>query len=84
MVLSLCLSLPFVLDSVNSVATTHIYDATQDIADPWFASVGVCGLSLLAGIIIYKRYISREKPPKKRDSLLTSSENPQKEKSHEE
>jgi hypothetical protein len=61
MVLSLCLSLPFVLDSVNSIATTHIYDATHNISDPWYASVGVCGLSLLCGLIIYKRYISKEK-----------------------
>ena len=57
MVLSMSLSIPFIFDSVNSLVTTQIYNATGNASDPYFVSTGVCGLSIISGLLIYKFYI---------------------------
>jgi hypothetical protein len=70
MILSMCLSIPFIFDSFNSLATTQIYNSTHDMTDPWIASVGVCLLSIFSGILIYKLYIRPKKILEIKDSLL--------------
>lgn len=70
MILSMCLSLPFIFDSFNSLATTQIYDHTHNMSDPWYASVGVGLLSIMAGVLIYKVYIRPRAIVEAKDSLI--------------
>ena len=66
----MCLSIPFIFDSFNSLVTTQIYDATQSMSNPWYASVGVCLLSMFAGMWVYKLYIRPKKILEIKDSLI--------------
>jgi hypothetical protein len=67
-VLAIALSLPMVFDSINSLVTTRVYDATNSMIIPWYIGISVCLLSLLSGVILYK-YFVYSKPPKE-ESLL--------------
>lgn len=69
--MSLCLSIPFLMDSVNSFLTTRIYDATGDMATPWEISVGICLISFLSGLIVYRIYIRKATQRNIKDSLLS-------------
>ena len=63
-VMSVALGLPFVLDSLNSLITTRIYDMTNTMQYAWYLGVFVCFISLVSGIIIYFVYVKGEREPK--------------------
>ena len=73
MVLSMSLSIPFMFDSINSLVTTQIYNATNNVSDPYLVSAGVCGLSVSCALVIYFIYIRSKnvKSEDKRQSLLS-------------
>jgi MFS family permease len=56
-VLSMCLSLPFLFYALDSVVTTQLYDSTNAMSVPWYASTAVCLLSFLSGLAIFQIYI---------------------------
>lgn len=53
----ICLCLPFVCDALNSIITTHVYDATKYMALAWYIAAGFGFISLLAAFTIDKKYI---------------------------
>ena len=60
-VLSVALSLPFVFDSLNSLVTTRVYDATNSMVLPWYIGIGVSILSIIAAVALYYVYVSPKK-----------------------
>lgn len=56
--MGICMCLPFVFDAVNSVVTTHVYDATKNIALPWYIASFVALLSFGTAIAIDKKYLT--------------------------
>jgi MFS family permease len=56
-VMSVALSLPFIFDSLNSLVTTRVYDATNSMIYPWYIGIIVCIFSLIAGLLLYKLYL---------------------------
>lgn len=54
------LALPFFFDAVNSVVTTAVYDSTHNLPLPWYIGGGVCGLSLVCGVIMNSKIIKEE------------------------
>lgn len=73
MVMSIALSLPFIFDSINSLVTTRVYDATASMSLPWYIGAAVCLLSFLAGVLILKIYVypSKQRKQENHESLLT-------------
>ena len=57
--MGVCLSLPFFMDAVNSIVTTHVFDATHYMALTWYIGSFVAFLSFIAAIIIDKVYLSK-------------------------
>jgi hypothetical protein len=57
-VLSVALSLPYVFDSLNSLVTTRVYDATNSMVLPWYIGIGVSILSIIAAFALYHVYVS--------------------------
>jgi len=55
--MGLCLSLPFLMDSVNSAVTTAVFDATGYMALPWYIGAVVCLISLLAAVYLHKKFL---------------------------
>lgn len=53
----MALALPFTFDAFNSVITTAVYDATQNVPLVWYIGSGVCFVSLLLGIWMNKSII---------------------------
>jgi hypothetical protein len=58
MMVGICLCLPFIMDAINSITTTHVYDATNYMALTWYIGAFVTSLSLIAAYIIDKKYIT--------------------------
>jgi predicted MFS family arabinose efflux permease len=56
--MGICLSFPFLMDSINSAVTTAVYDATGYMALPWYIGSLVCFISLLAAVILNKKYLA--------------------------
>lgn len=57
--MGICLSLPFLMDAINSLTTTHVYDSTKYMALPWYIGAFIAFISLLAAIKIDKQYITK-------------------------
>lgn len=55
----LALALPFAFDALNSVTTTAVYDATNNLPLTWYIGCGVCVVSLLCGIWLNKSIIGK-------------------------
>jgi quinol-cytochrome oxidoreductase complex cytochrome b subunit len=55
--MGICLSLPFLFDAINSVVTTHVYDATHNLALTWYIAAFVCVLSILAALTISSLFL---------------------------
>jgi hypothetical protein len=55
--MGICLSLPFLMDSFNSAVTTAVYNATGYMALPWYIGSAVCLISLLAALVLNRRYL---------------------------
>ena len=58
--MGICLSLPFVFDALNSIITTHVFDATKNMALTWYIASFMALLSIITAIWIDKIYL-REK-----------------------
>ena len=56
--MGICMCLPFVCDALNSIITTHVYDATKYMALTWYIATGFAFISLVSAISINKRYLS--------------------------
>jgi MFS family permease len=56
-VLSVALSLPFILDSVNSIVTTRVYDSTNSMSIPWYIGIAVSLTSVIAAFFLNGMYI---------------------------
>jgi hypothetical protein len=57
--MGICLSLPFIMDALNSLTTTYIYDSTKNMALPWYIGAFIAFISLLAAFKIDKKYITK-------------------------
>ncbi len=55
--MGICMCLPFVFDALNSVVTTHVYDATKYMALTWYIAAFVAVLSFLTAVAIDKKYL---------------------------
>jgi hypothetical protein len=55
--MGICLCLPFVCDALNSIITTHVYDATHYMALTWYIAAGFCFFSILSALAIDKKYL---------------------------
>lgn len=58
--IGICLSLPFAFDALNSIITTHVFDATKNMALTWYIASFMALLSIVTAIWIDKIYL-REK-----------------------
>lgn len=56
----LALALPFAFDALNSVTTTAVYDATNNLPLTWYIGCGVCVVSLLCGVWMNKSIIGEQ------------------------
>lgn len=54
--MGICLSLPFIMDSVNSVVTTTVYDSTGYMALPWYIGSFWGLFSLCMAFILHQKY----------------------------
>lgn len=57
--MGICLSLPFVMDSINSFVTTHVYDATENMALPWYIGTMLAFISLLLAVCVDRMYMEQ-------------------------
>ena len=62
--MGVCLSLPFLMDSVNSAVTTAVFDTTGYMALPWYIGGAVSFLSLLAATVLHSKYLRAKKNKK--------------------
>ena len=57
--MGICLSLPFIMDALNSLITTHVYDSTKYMALPWYIGAFIAFISLIAAFKIDTIYITK-------------------------
>lgn len=62
--MGICLTLPFVFDALNSVITTHVFDATKDMALTWYIAAFMAFLSIFTAIWIDKIYLRKKNEEK--------------------
>ncbi len=56
--MGICMCLPFICDAINSIVTTHVYDATKNIALPWYIASFVAIMSIGMAVTIDKKYLT--------------------------
>lgn len=54
------LSLPFLMDAINSAVTTTIYDATGYMALTWYVGAVLCFFSLICGMMLHKQFMAKD------------------------
>lgn len=57
--MGICLSLPFIMDALNSITTTYVYDTTKYMALTWYIGAFIAFISLLAALKIDQKYIRK-------------------------
>jgi hypothetical protein len=58
--MGVALSLPFLMDAINSGITTAVYDATGYMALTWYIGAGICFISLICGIILHRKFMAQD------------------------
>jgi hypothetical protein len=58
--MGIALSLPFLMDAINSGVTTAVYDETGYMALTWYIGVIICLASLICGIILHKKFMASD------------------------
>lgn len=56
--MGICACLPFVFDALNSIVTTHVFDATHYMALTWYIATFVCFLSIITAFVINSKYLN--------------------------